>query len=104
VDCGSKLAVSHRDTEAAEAEERGKGWMQRSPNPFFSSDLCALCASVGARARAKRAGRAGWPAVPKPPKRDRVPAPHWIALYKILVREAGRLSRLSYPRRKINDC
>jgi hypothetical protein len=47
VDRGSKLAVSHRDTEAAEAEEGEKGWIQRSPNPFFSSDLfllSALCA------------------------------------------------------------
>ncbi len=41
-----KLAISHRDTESAEAEESGKGWIQCSPNPSFLSDLCALCASV----------------------------------------------------------
>jgi hypothetical protein len=49
----SKLAVSHRDTEAAEAEEKkGKGWVLSGPNPFFSSGfrvLSALCAKKLAR-------------------------------------------------------
>jgi hypothetical protein len=39
----SKLAVSHRDTEAAEAEEKkGKGWVLSGPNPFLSSGLRIL--------------------------------------------------------------
>ena len=42
VDRGSWLPIPHRDTEAAEAEERAKGWIQRSPSPFFSSDLRTL--------------------------------------------------------------
>jgi hypothetical protein len=50
---GSKLAVSHRDTEAAEAEEKkGKGWVLSGPNPFFYSDLrvlSALCVKKPAR-------------------------------------------------------
>jgi transposase len=42
-----KLAVSHRDTEAAEAEEK-KERVGFHPvrTPSFSSDLFLLCASV----------------------------------------------------------
>ena len=58
-----KLPFPHRDTEAAEAEESTQGCRQRSPNPLFSSDLWALCASV---AKSHRAA-------------------YWIALYEILI-------------------
>ena len=34
-DRGSKLPIPRRGTEVAEAEERGKGWIRHSPNPFF---------------------------------------------------------------------
>jgi hypothetical protein len=41
------------------------GWIQRSPNPFSSSDLCALCVDEGAR-EARGAGRAaGRPEAPE---------------------------------------
>jgi hypothetical protein len=39
-----KLAVSHRGAEAAEPEEKGKGWVLSGPNPFFFiRPLRALC-------------------------------------------------------------